>query len=886
MVDQNDHLKRWDSDGLGRLTKVSEYTGADPTATLYAETRYEYDVTDELTKVTDAANNLTTISYDELGRKTSMTDPDMGSWGYSYDAVGNLTQQTDAKSQVIEFDYDQLNRLTRKWYPPAWNSEPGSSGSGRSTLFDLIELRAAIDADRAAAGLSPAGWTDPEPTSFRGSYITEFMNRIQDLWTAASLGNVPNLTGGNFNAFIDLFRSWLYDSDSENTSYETSSWAETRRARAFYQYDGTSAGSGKGRRTAMWDAAGNSSWSYDEYGRVTAQTRVVDGRSYAGTHTYDALDRVREMTYPDNETLTYSYQANLLLDRIQSSIGNLDLVSGVVYKDIGLPVSYTLGSNPTTATQSFEYWKLDDASRSPFAALKRIKLSKDSTDLVNREMQYDAVGNVTKIVDGVNSETVDYTYDDLDRLLTASVPAGESFAYDTIGNMTTKSGAALDYGTTAPKHAVKTHGSTSYTYDANGSMTARGTQTIKCDPEQRPIRIQDGTNYYLSAYDGDGVRRKRMDSNGTVHYLGGYERKLAADSNSSDTVTKYYSASLGALSPPVAFRRGGALHWVGADHLGGTIRVLNDSFTALDGMRYKPYGEDRDTGNALVTDRKFTGQTEDEAAGLYWYASRAYDPAIGRFVSPDPIVPEPGNPQALNRYSYVYNNPLRYTDPSGHDPLDEVWENEWRKNHPGQELTDHHRRLRLISLLIKGSEKDGSWNDSDWATFHDIHKRKVSAIDPSNETGVERFARYTEKLASFYSPGETENFVRAFGNLFADIPLSGRWDEALRNAGTPYRKAKYLNIEPTGLKTEYLGHPGETQTHHYAAFVVTGYYMGAERAKFLNWFREHVGWVQNLGSYDPGDIDLGYLASNHGWALRVTDDPADLVNLIRKTLPK
>ncbi len=61
---------------------------------------------------------------------------------------------------------------------------------------------------------------------------------------------------------------------------------------------------------------------------------------------------------------------------------------------------------------------------------------------------------------------------------------------------------------------------------------------------------------------------------------------------------------------------GGILHWVGADHLGGTIRVLNDSFTALDGMCYKPYGEDRDTGSSLNTDRKFTGQTEDEAAGL------------------------------------------------------------------------------------------------------------------------------------------------------------------------------------------------------------------------------------------------------------------------------
>ena len=154
-----------------------------------------------------------------------------------------------------------------------------------------------------------------------------------------------------------------------------------------------------------------------------------------------------KMTYPDNETLTYSYQPNTLLDGIQSSIGNLDLVSDVVYKDMGLPVSYTLGSSPTTASQSFEYWKIDDDFTLALRrSQERIKLSKDSTDLVNREMQYDAVGNVTKIVDGVNSETIDYTYDDLDRILTASVPTGESFAYDTIGNMTSKAGTTLDYG--------------------------------------------------------------------------------------------------------------------------------------------------------------------------------------------------------------------------------------------------------------------------------------------------------------------------------------------------------------------------------------------------------------------------------------------------------
>ena len=725
LVDQNDHLKRWDSDGLGRMIKVSEYTGSDPSVALYAETNYEYNVTDELTKVTDAANNLTTISYDELGRKTSMSDPDMGSWSYTYDAVGNLIEQTDAKGQVIDFAYDKLNRLTRKWYPPAWNSEPGSTDSTRSLVFELIELRAAVDADRAAAGLTTGGWSVPEPSRFSGDDIGDFYSRLRELWAVASLGQVPRLTGSSASDFIDLFRSWLYDSDSDNTSYETSTWAQSRRARALYQYDGTSAGSGKGRRTAMWDSAGSSSWSYDEYGRTTTATRVVDGRSYASDYTFDALDRVREMTYPDNETLTYSYQTNLLLDGIRSSIGDLDIVSDVVYKDLGLPDSYTLGGDANTASQSFEYWKIDDAARSPFAAVKRIKLSKDSTDLVNREMQYDAAGNVTKIVDGVNSETIDYTYDELNRVLTASVPTGESFAYDTIGNMTSKAGTALSYGTTTPKHAVKSHGTTTYTYDANGSLTAKGTQTIKYDPERRPILVQDGTSIHRAAYDGDGVRRKRDDSNGTVHYLGGYERKLAGGSSSPETITKYYSASLGALSRPLAFRRGGTLHWVGSDHLGGTVRVLDSSFTALDGMRYKPYGEDRDTGSSLNTDRKFTGQTEDEAAGLYWYASRAYDPAIGRFVSPDSIVPAPGNPQSLNRYSYVYNNPLGNVDPSGHGPDD--WDPDWADRftaaHPGRKITDKDWADYQFSLKHPGTGPNGTWTPQNWVAYTEVREK-------------------------------------------------------------------------------------------------------------------------------------------------------------------
>ncbi len=493
--------------------------------------------------------------------------------------------------------------------------------------------------------------------------------------------------------------------------------------------DAESAGAGKGRRTGMWDGSGSSPWKYDKYGRGGVDRRTVDGKTYETEYAYDALHRARKMTYPDDEALTYSYEASLLLDGNQSSTDSLNLVSSVSYKDIGLPDSYTLGSSPTTATQSFEYWKIDDTARSPYGAVKRTKLTKDSTDLVNREMQYDAVGNVTKIVDGVNSETIDYTYDDLDRLLTASVPAGDSYTYNTIGNMTSKSGTTLDYGTTSPKHGVKTYGSASYTYDANGSMTAKGDLSIKYDPEHRPVRVQDGSTIYRVAYDGDGVRRKRLDSNGTIHYLGHYERNVGNGSDTTEVVTKYYYATLGAMMRLIAFRRGGTLHWAGTDHLGGTIRVLDSSFAAVDGMRYEPYGEDRDSGDSLNTDRKFTGQTEDESIGLYWYQSRAYDPEIGRFVSPDVVVPEPGNPQALNRYSYVYNNPLKYVDPSGHSA---EWDTpKWRKDFE----EEHDREPTGLDIAYLYHSMQAASQDRDFSVEYWADKLERAASNVAHSVG-------------------------------------------------------------------------------------------------------------------------------------------------------
>ena len=93
------------------------------------------------------------------------------------------------------------------------------------------------------------------------------------------------------------------------------------------------------------------------------------------------------------------------------------------------------------------------------------------------------------------------------------------------------------------------------------------------------------------------------------------------------------------------------------DHLGSTSLTANSSGGKVAELRYHPWGGTR---------YQFTGQRNDTAIGLYFYNARYYDPALGRFIQADTIVPSPANPQSLNRYAYTLNNPLRYTDPSGH----------------------------------------------------------------------------------------------------------------------------------------------------------------------------------------------------------------------------
>ena len=148
---------------------------------------------------------------------------------------------------------------------------------------------------------------------------------------------------------------------------------------------------------------------------------------------------------------------------------------------------------------------------------------------------------------------------------------------------------------------------------------------------------------------------KRVLDGDATYYLGDtYEQDIPATGASQTTIHFTHSGMT------VGSSIDGTLWVTAADHLGSSNITRNTAGTTSQ-QRYTPHGTRRGGGgNTLPVDRTYTGQTDDPGTGLIDYNARNYDPTLGRFTQPDTIL------DGLNRYTYVHNNPLNHTDPSGH----------------------------------------------------------------------------------------------------------------------------------------------------------------------------------------------------------------------------
>jgi large repetitive protein len=171
-----------------------------------------------------------------------------------------------------------------------------------------------------------------------------------------------------------------------------------------------------------------------------------------------------------------------------------------------------------------------------------------------------------------------------------------------------------------------------------------------------------GSDTVSFTYDADGMMVRRNENGQQTVYLG----KLYQHNLNTGIATRHYAFG-GKL---VALREGNNnVNFLLTDHLGSVTTTLFADGTVRANLRYDPWGKQRWASQTTPTRYRFTAQRFDDRLGLYDYNARYYDANIGRFISADVIVPETSYPQALNRYTYVYNAPLGYIDSSGHVPM-------------------------------------------------------------------------------------------------------------------------------------------------------------------------------------------------------------------------
>ncbi|EPJ48893.1 MAG: hypothetical protein OFPI_27180 [Osedax symbiont Rs2] len=307
------------------------------------------------------------------------------------------------------------------------------------------------------------------------------------------------------------------------------------------------------------------------------------------------------------------------------------------------------------------------------------------------QYQYDLLNNLPRRADLIQGVQEQFSYDALDRLNYASVSSnlmasGQynrsfSYQYDSLGNLTYKTGAGtMGYGAgSAGPHAVTRINSRAITYDQNGNMIRNGGRTFAWNSANQPVVIKDNLNQVSFSYAPDRSRYLKTSASSRTLYLDKiYERVTSASSGEVSHKNMIYAdgklvATNVETIPPANDQLKSTTRYVHYDPLGSIDTITGPRGEVVDRLSFDPFGARRPGDWKVATaailpsfsNRGFTGHEHIDELGLIHMNGRIYDPQLGRFLSADRHIQSPFNSQSFNRYSYVINNPLKYTDPTG-----------------------------------------------------------------------------------------------------------------------------------------------------------------------------------------------------------------------------
>lgn len=422
----------YDYDALGRLVSTTQPNGSQDTTAFSDWAVTSVDANGhQVRRVRDAHGQLVTVEeYEGLAPGATL----YATTTYAYDARGNMVRLTDAKGNVTTTVYDSLGRKISMTDPDMGTSTYVYDDAGRLTSV-----------------------TDARGVRTRLTFDAMGRTTRKDFDIPAGIG-VP-----------------------------------TNQAAVVYAYDNAAKAYSKGRLTEISDGSGASGFEYDKIGRVLSETLTMDGATYTNRTTYDALGRIATLTYPNRDTVGYTYNLQSGIETITLTPAGQaaqTIISNINYNAAGQLTKIAYG-NGVTSDYTFNplTWRLD----------RLVSTGPGGTPVQDFTYQFDPVGNVLGITDAVNSGTQTFTYDALNRLVTATGARYGSlaYAYDQIGNMTSKEGVTMTYGAVNSKpHAVmSTSSGLTLGYDASGNLSTKsgsglGTQNLTYDAESRLVQVQ------------------------------------------------------------------------------------------------------------------------------------------------------------------------------------------------------------------------------------------------------------------------------------------------------------------------------------------------------------------------------------------------------------
>ncbi len=218
--------------------------------------------------------------------------------------------------------------------------------------------------------------------------------------------------------------------------------------------------------------------------------------------------------------------------------------------------------------------------------------------------------------------------------------------------------------------AVYASTSLTYEYDANGNLIQGDGKYYEYNDANKLVKVRHGdqTGPVIAQYfyDYTGQRIKKIENGVTTYYIGKHYKEVRDGTDIKKT--EYYFANGDRVAKKDS---SGNVYYYHSDHLGGT-NVLTDSGGNLaERIRYYPFGEIREGGNEKY---QFTGKEKDKLTEFYYFEARYYDSDFEHFTQADTVAPNLYDPQDLNRYAYVRNNPLSNIDPSGHSFIDKWYQ--------------------------------------------------------------------------------------------------------------------------------------------------------------------------------------------------------------------